>query len=130
MGIINNIRKIREEKGFSQDYMASSLGIAVKTYAKLENGQGKLIVKIIDDLSRILEVSPYELIKFEEYGSENGVHPYTVDIWNNFYNEQRETIITLHKERIKHLEAEIIYLRHILEKKVDQDKQLVSETSN
>jgi transcriptional regulator with XRE-family HTH domain len=130
MGIINNIRKIREEKGFSQDYMASSLGIAVKTYAKLENGQGRLIVKIIDDLSRILEVSPYELIKFEEYGSDNGSHPYTVDIWNNFYNEQRETIIKLHTERVKHLEAEIIYLRNLLEKKVDQDKLMTRKAAN
>ncbi len=118
MGIINNIRKKREGKGYSQDYMADSLGITVKTYARLENGQGRLIVKIIDDISKILEVSPYELIKFEDYHNENGGFHNNGTTWANYFEEQQDTIVQLHKERIKHLEAEIIYLRHILEKKL------------
>jgi transcriptional regulator with XRE-family HTH domain len=118
MGIINNIRKKREEKGYSQDYMAESLGITVKTYARLENGQGRLLVKIIDDLSKILEVSPYELIKFEDYNYINGLDQTNGIVFPTYFEDQHQTIIQLHKERIKHLEAEVIYLRHILEKKL------------
>ena len=118
MGFINNIRKKREEKGYSQDYMADSLGITVKTYARLENGQGRLLVKIIDDLSKILEVSPYELIKFEDYNHINGSDQTNGLIFPDYFEDQQKTIIMLHKERIKHLEAEVIYLRHILEKKL------------
>ena len=118
MGIINNIRKKREEKGYSQDYMATSLGITAKTYAKLENGQGRIIVKIIEDISRVLEVSPYELIKFDEFSMDNGSAFKTTEELADFFGEHHETIMKLHKERIKHLESEIIYLRHIIEKKV------------
>lgn len=118
MGIINNIRKKREEKGYSQDYMATALGITAKTYARLENGQGRLIVKVVEDISRILEISPYEIIQFEEFSQENGSGQKSGGELSNLFGEQQETIMKLHKERIKHLESEIIYLRHILEKKL------------
>jgi transcriptional regulator with XRE-family HTH domain len=115
MGYINNIRKKREERGFSQDYMADSLGITVKTYARIENGQGRLLVKLLDDLSRILESNPYELIHFENYDHNhiNGNGSETEDL-----KKQYRAILRLHEEKARHLEAEVIYLRHLLEKKM------------
>lgn len=118
MGIINHIRKKREERGYSQDYMAAALGITVKTYGRLENGQGRLIVKVVEDISRILEVSPYQLVRFEELNGGNGGSYINGMVWPGFSDDQHDTIMQLHKERIKHLESEVIYLRHILEKKL------------
>ena len=117
MGFTNNIRKKREERGYSQDYMADSLGVTVKTYARIENGHGRVRVKILDDLSRILQSNPFELIHFKnhEYNSlnVNGSGSEAEDLKN-----QQNAIIKLHKERTKHLEAEVIYLHHLLEKKL------------
>lgn len=36
------IRKIRELKGFSQEYMANNLGITQRAYGKLENQETKI----------------------------------------------------------------------------------------
>jgi transcriptional regulator with XRE-family HTH domain len=53
------IRKIRELKGFSQEYMASSLGITQNSYSKLENQKTRLSLKRLNNISKILELDPY-----------------------------------------------------------------------
>src|SRR5690606_4498531 len=56
-----NIRKIRESKGFSQDYMASVLNISQASYARLENEDTKVTV---DRLYKIAEILDSNIIDF------------------------------------------------------------------
>ncbi|HUH26496.1 MAG TPA: helix-turn-helix transcriptional regulator [Flavobacterium sp.] len=56
-----NIRKVRESKGFSQDYMANVLDISQASYARLENEDTKVTV---DRLYRIAEVLETNIIDF------------------------------------------------------------------
>ncbi|WP_322970456.1 helix-turn-helix transcriptional regulator [Faecalibacter sp. LW9] len=56
-----NIRKIRESKGFSQDYMASVLNISQASYARLENEDTKVTV---DRLYKIAEILDTNIIDF------------------------------------------------------------------
>ncbi|HBR12472.1 MAG TPA: transcriptional regulator [Chryseobacterium sp.] len=56
-----NIRKIRESKGFSQDYMANVLDISQASYARLENEDTKVTV---DRLYKIAEVLDTNIIDF------------------------------------------------------------------
>ena len=56
-----NIRKIRESKGFSQDYMANVLDISQASYARLENEDTKVTV---DRLSKIAEILNTNIIDF------------------------------------------------------------------
>jgi len=56
-----NIRKIREAKGFSQDYMANVLDISQASYARLENEDTKVTV---DRLYKIAEVLDTNIIDF------------------------------------------------------------------
>lgn len=52
--ISKNIRKYREIKGFSQDYMAHQLDINQASYAKIENNSTKLTVDRLFAISKLL----------------------------------------------------------------------------
>lgn len=58
MNISENIKRIRELKKFSQEYMAHKLEISQSSYAKLENGQ---ISPKVDRLERIAEILEVDL---------------------------------------------------------------------
>lgn len=52
-----NIRKVRERKGFSQEYMANSLEISQASYARLENEDTKITVERLYKIAEILDTS-------------------------------------------------------------------------
>jgi len=52
-----NIRKIRESKGFSQDYMASVLDISQATYARMENENTKITVERLYKIAEVLDAN-------------------------------------------------------------------------
>ncbi|MEO3406404.1 helix-turn-helix transcriptional regulator [Mucilaginibacter sp. CAU 1740] len=60
--ITRNIRKIREEKNFSQEYMATRLHISQNTYSKLELGYTALTVERLIQIAAILEISIIDLL--------------------------------------------------------------------
>lgn len=59
-----NIRKIREIKGYSQEYLAKELGVSIKTYSRVESGQSRLPVSRLDKISEILDVTPTAIMEF------------------------------------------------------------------
>jgi transcriptional regulator with XRE-family HTH domain len=110
------IRKIREFKGFSQEYMGSSLGITQNSYSKLENQKTKLSLERIHNIAEILEIDPLDLItsdenlvfnqKIQKINSNDIVH-------HNFPKELKEQ----YENQIAHLKEEITFLREQLGKK-------------
>ncbi len=52
--ILNKIRKLRLDKGFSQENMADELQTSRTSYARLENGETELTWRAIDDIAKIL----------------------------------------------------------------------------
>ena len=57
-----NIRKIRESKDFTQDYLAMKLAISQNAYSKIELGYTKITVERLFQIAQILEVDPVYLI--------------------------------------------------------------------
>ncbi len=111
----NKIRKIREFKGFTQDYMASQLEISQRAYSKLEKEEIKLDWQRIQKISTILEIDPVDLISFDDNlvfhnstqsGKINTIH-------NHFPEELKKS----YEDRIKHLEEEVAFLRTLINKK-------------
>ncbi len=60
------IRIVRQLKGYSQEYMAMRLGISQNAYSKLERGKIKLNNQRVIEISGILEIPTYNLLKVEE----------------------------------------------------------------
>ncbi|MFN5849110.1 MAG: helix-turn-helix domain-containing protein [Chitinophagales bacterium] len=114
------IRRYREEKGYSQDYMANMLDITQPTYAKYENESTEITVKRLNEIAKILQLDisnfftteqrVINISDFKEHSTNNYIE--------NQYTETKELyqklIDTLEKE-IDHLKAEVNYLRKITE---------------
>jgi transcriptional regulator with XRE-family HTH domain len=57
------IRKYREMRNYSQEYVAGKMGISQNAYSKIENNITQLTVSHIRQISAILEVSMTDLLK-------------------------------------------------------------------
>ncbi|MCJ8155143.1 helix-turn-helix domain-containing protein [Chryseobacterium sp. SSA4.19] len=56
-----NIRKIRRNKDFTQEYMAFEMGISQKAYSDIENSKVKINLDILTKISAILEIKPSDI---------------------------------------------------------------------
>lgn len=56
------IRKIRTQKGYSQEYMAYELNISQKTYSNIENNKSPLTIEMIEKIATLLDVSFIDLL--------------------------------------------------------------------
>lgn len=57
-----NIRKIREFRNYTQDYLAAKLAISQNAYSKIELGYSKLTVERLFQIASILDVKVMQLI--------------------------------------------------------------------
>lgn len=62
MQICEKIRKIREFKNYSQEYVANQLGISQNVYGRIERGLQDLTIDRLKKIAIIFEVSEEELI--------------------------------------------------------------------
>jgi len=61
-----NLRKIRHERGVSQDTLAYDAGISRSYLSQLEKGAFYASLKILGKLAEVLEVEPSEFLRREE----------------------------------------------------------------
>lgn len=59
MEFLERIKKIRKQKGYSQQYMADRLNLTVSGYGKIETGENVLSLERFLNICRILEVTSY-----------------------------------------------------------------------
>ncbi|WP_439582421.1 helix-turn-helix domain-containing protein [Dyadobacter bucti] len=80
------IKKFRDQKGYSQDFMAERLGISQNAFHKIETGQTKLKANTLQQIADILEVDAIKLlnddggkfhIKQKSHDSSTGVAIYS-----------------------------------------------------
>ena len=110
----NNIRKLREQKGFSQDSIAAELGITQSSYARLEKDDDRIGINRLIQIASILKTSVAELMneKSQKASSQNNnetANAYNADTIN--------TIVNADKEHINTLKDEILFLRNLLNQK-------------
>lgn len=109
------IRKIRELKGFSQEYVANKLELTQKAYSNIENGKTKLDFDRLEAISKILEVEVMNILSFDEKNLFNNYNQADTQTgsFGIFYNskEGEDNETQLYKTRISQLEAEVKFLR-------------------
>ena len=118
-----NIRRIREQKGLSQDYVAQSLDISQASYARMENEDTKITVDRLYKLAEIFEIEVTEFFTGTKM---------TIQTPNNYDNaygfienltienkETTERLIVSYEERLKEKDEQIAFLKNLLKKKVD-----------
>ncbi|MCF6347567.1 MAG: helix-turn-helix domain-containing protein [Flavobacteriaceae bacterium] len=59
------IKRLRKEKGLSQEQVADHLHVSQSTYARIESGESSSWASYIEPISELFEIQPEELIKQE-----------------------------------------------------------------
>ncbi|MDR0828877.1 MAG: helix-turn-helix domain-containing protein [Prevotellaceae bacterium] len=103
------IRKLREERNVSQEFMADKLKINQSSYGRLEKSDSRLTVPRLLEIADVLNISVSVL--FGEKATQ-------IIKENNGDNAQANigTLIQQDKEYIASLKEEITFLRKLLEK--------------
>lgn len=114
MNIGTKIKKLRELKNFTQDYMAEQLGISQGAYSRMELGDSEMTYGRLEKISEILEMKPEDIISFNESMVFNVMHNQTGNglvIQNNPpNNKERE----LYEAQIETLKAELGFLKGLI----------------
>lgn len=99
----HNIRKVRELKNFTQEYVAQKAGISPQAYSKIESGKSKLNIDRFIEIATALEVAPEYILNFDEQAAISGM----LSKRNLPRDEKTE-------KYIRHLEEEVSFLREKL----------------
>jgi transcriptional regulator with XRE-family HTH domain len=82
--VLQNIITIRNSKGFTQDYVASKLGMKQAGYALIEKGQRGLQFELLEQIAIIFEVSIVDIItypdKYQKQGTQDQVTKVLVEL--------------------------------------------------
>ncbi len=60
-----NLRKLRLEKGFSQEQLANELGVEVSQISRIERGQINTSIAMLYTLSKVLKTNISDFFEFE-----------------------------------------------------------------
>jgi transcriptional regulator with XRE-family HTH domain len=59
------IRMLRRLKGYSQEQVAGALGITQGAYGKIERGESEITLTRLDEIARVLQVTPVDILLFD-----------------------------------------------------------------
>lgn len=97
MPLHDNIRKFREQKQWSQEYMAEQLGLSKNGYAKIERGESRPSLDRLEQITAVFGISMIDLFSDERQSicliSENSQHS------SNYYHSDNALI--LENEKLK-----------------------------
>ena len=111
MNIIGQkIKKLREQKGITQETMASQLDVTQSNYGRLEKDDRRLNVVKLLKIARILDVNINYL--FTEVASADTTA--TGDNFNQANKEVYDILVDSLRAEIHHLKEEINFLRVIV----------------
>jgi len=60
--IVSNIRKVREFRNYTQDYLAAKLKISQNAYSKIELGYSNITLNRLIEIAEILEIDLADLV--------------------------------------------------------------------
>ena len=119
MNVIDNIRTIRKNRGYSHENMATDMKISQAAYTKIERGETKLTLDRLQQIAEILEVTVSDLLGLETQSFHQEIHndstgtSISYQKVENLYQENRE----VYEKLIATKDEEIALLKKMLEMK-------------
>ncbi len=99
----NKIKIVREIRNYSQEYMASQLGISQNAYSRIELNKTKLTTEVAEKIASILEISLMDLLS-----KDNPIVSFsnnTID--KGYIHNHYETQIEIFEKTIEFLREEL-----------------------
>lgn len=109
------IKRIRELKNVSQEYIANQLGISTRAYSKIETGETQLTINRLNEIGDILGIDPIEILGFDEKQVFNNCKQ-EGNIGIN-HNSIPDKLIEQYEKTINLLERQIIILQDMINSK-------------
>ena len=107
------IKKLRELKNYTQEYMAERLSISQSTYARFEKDDSDITISKLNQIADVLEVRLDDLLNFNSQYVFNNYSKTENGFSINHASKSEKDIYDKH---IEHLTKEIEHLRNLLEK--------------
>lgn len=115
------IRKVRELRDFTQEFMASQLGKSQTAYSKLERGEVDVSFSNLTRIAEILEIDVMQLLTFDgssfiankETASTTAKEVSNVMVQLGISDRERE----LYERKIQSMQDEILFLRSLVRDK-------------
>ena len=114
------VRKLREKRGFSQEFVAGKLGINQSSYGKLEKDMSHIS---LDRLYKISELLEEDITTLLDIGKKNIFHNQSnqgngyVETINNDFKIMAEALKSAYEEMLAIKDEQINLLKNLLEKK-------------
>ncbi len=119
----NKIKKLRELRNFTQEFVASEIGITQESYSKIESNRVSPTMERLTKIAKALSIEITDLFKFDE----------NFIFYNSFQNQKESSnyfnsdnisskedffkiLLSQHKDEVKALKEEIVFLRSLIKK--------------
>ena len=108
------VRRIREEKQWTQEFIANKLEISQNTYSKIESGSIKLTIDRISELSKILDV-PIEDMLSDDTKTFHLNNKHIEKFYIENLQEENKGLVQSLKDQVKYLQEENQRLLKLIE---------------
>ena len=115
ISIADKIKTLRENKGYSQEYMADMLEVSQQTYSLIEKKPEKSNLIRIQKLASILDVKVSFLLNEEDAFN---LYSFNQNGGNTASYIHKSTHREFNEEIVKQLKEEIKYLRKIVDSRI------------
>jgi len=110
------VRRLREIKGMKQESVAQELGMTTNGYGKIERGESSITLERLEQIARVLEISPLDILRFDEktvYHIQHMQSSAPQGVVNNYAATEKERALML--EQIKMLNELIANQAKVIE---------------
>lgn len=111
------IRFLRKQKGYTQEAIANKLGLSLRAYSKIENGETNLTINRLTELTSIFGVTLADLFNYADEKTSNKQKENSDDLKNDLEKEEYILQIKHYQEIIKLLKEHNETLRKLLAEK-------------
>ena len=112
----DRIKKFREMRNFTQEHVAQELKMTPQGYGKIERNEVDITIQRLSNIAKILDTTIPDIFGFDE----SFVFHNQECKYYGVNHTQAEFIKEVYESRITDLQAEIQYLRGVLEKTLGQ----------
>jgi transcriptional regulator with XRE-family HTH domain len=111
----DKIKAVRKLKRLTQQDMADRLGYNdVKEYGRVETGEKRLTLELLEAIAQVFEMTVIGLLSFDEKAAINHCTGAMSVYGDNTYHEGNAALVAELKAQNEHLKGEVAFLREEL----------------
>jgi transcriptional regulator with XRE-family HTH domain len=109
------IKKVRELRNFTQEYVAGQVGMTTSGYSRIERGEVKVSLERLGQIASALNLKPHELTSFDENAFFSNFGKGNDQSFSQRNDKSHlQQVVAAYEARIADLKDEIQFLRRVL----------------